>query len=61
MTIAANPVDCKQFALGMSDGGVLIVEPLDPDGEWRPGSPLGSGAVSRQCHRMMYCCEPTRM
>ena len=61
MTIAANPVDCKQFALGMSDGGVVVVEPLDPDGEWRPRSPLGSGAVGRLYHRMMYCCEPTQM
>ncbi|XP_071712277.1 topless-related protein 4-like [Rutidosis leptorrhynchoides] len=32
--IAAHPLNPKQFALGISDGGVYVVEPLESEKDW---------------------------
>lgn len=32
--IAAHPSEANQFALGLSDGSVVVVEPLESDGKW---------------------------
>lgn len=42
--VAAHPSDPNQFALGLTDGGVCIVEPLESDGKWGSSPGLESGA-----------------
>lgn len=32
--IAAHPSDPNQFALGLTDGGVHVLEPLESEGKW---------------------------
>ncbi|CAA0838821.1 Topless-related protein 1 [Striga hermonthica] len=34
VVIAAHPSDINQFALGMSDGGVHVIEPSDTEAKW---------------------------
>lgn len=34
LVIAAHPQEANQFALGLSDGGVHIFEPLESEGKW---------------------------
>lgn len=34
LVIAAHPSEPTQFALGLTDGGVYILEPLESEGKW---------------------------
>ncbi len=40
LVIAAHPVEPNQFALGLSDGGVQVLEPLESEGKWGVGPPF---------------------
>ncbi|XP_020688371.1 protein TPR3-like isoform X2 [Dendrobium catenatum] len=40
VVVAANPTDPYQFALGLTDGGVHVVEPLESQGKWGTSPPL---------------------
>lgn len=42
--IAAHPSDPDQFALGLSDGGVHVLEPLESEGKWGTAPPAENGA-----------------
>ncbi|XP_017645632.1 topless-related protein 4-like isoform X1 [Gossypium arboreum] len=44
LVIAAHPSDPNQFALGLTDGGVQIVEPLESEGKWGTSPPAENGA-----------------
>ena len=44
MVVAAHPVEPNQIALGMSDGKVHVVEPLDADPKWGTAPPQDNGA-----------------
>ncbi|XWS72950.1 hypothetical protein CRYUN_Cryun02cG0083500 [Craigia yunnanensis] len=44
LVIAAHPSDPNQFALGLTDGGVHIVEPLESEGKWGTSPPVENGA-----------------
>lgn len=44
LVIAAHPSEPNQFALGLTDGGVCIIEPLESEGKWG-GSPVVEGGV----------------
>ncbi|XP_071737370.1 protein TOPLESS-RELATED PROTEIN 2-like isoform X2 [Rutidosis leptorrhynchoides] len=52
MVIAAHPSDPNQFALGMSDGSVHVIEPADADPKWGGSPPqennigTGTGTVA---------------
>ncbi|KAL8209389.1 hypothetical protein R6Q57_006121 [Mikania cordata] len=39
LVIAAHPSEPDQFALGLSDGGVCVLEPLEPEGKWGTSPP----------------------
>lgn len=39
MVIAAHPSKPNQIALGMSDGAVHVLEPLDGDTKWGSAAP----------------------
>ncbi|KAL5219772.1 hypothetical protein ABZP36_024485 [Zizania latifolia] len=42
--IAAHPLEPNQIAVGMSDGAVHVVEPLDSDPKWGAAPPQDNGA-----------------
>ncbi|KAK0571561.1 hypothetical protein LWI29_018147 [Acer saccharum] len=44
LVIAAHPSDPNQFALGLTDGGVHILEPLESEGKWGTSPPTENGA-----------------
>ncbi|GAA0142061.1 hypothetical protein LIER_03046 [Lithospermum erythrorhizon] len=45
VVIAAHPSDANQFALGMSDGAVYVVEPSDAEQKWGAFSSQDNGAL----------------
>lgn len=44
LVIAAHPTEPNQIALGLSDGGVYVVEPLESEGKWGTVPPPENGA-----------------
>lgn len=32
--VAAHPQEPNQFAVGMSDGSIKVIEPIEPNGRW---------------------------
>ena len=44
LVVAAHPSEPNQFALGLTDGGVCILEPLESEGKWGTSPPLENGA-----------------
>jgi WD40 repeat protein len=44
MVVAAHPLEPNQIAVGMSDGAVHVVEPLDTDPKWGVAPPQDNGA-----------------
>eukprot|EP01018_Ginkgo_biloba_P018591 Gb_09668 [translate_table: standard] len=46
LVIAAHPSEPNQFALGLTDGGVQVVEPLESEGKWGIGLPQDNGTVN---------------
>ena len=45
LVIASHPSDSNQFALGMTDRGVYVIEPLESAGKWGVGPPLDNGTI----------------
>ncbi|XVE54456.1 hypothetical protein DITRI_Ditri03aG0082800 [Diplodiscus trichospermus] len=45
LVIAAHPSDPNQFALGLTDGGVHILEPLESEGKWGASPPFEDGTA----------------
>lgn len=45
VVVAAHPSEPNQFALGLTDGGVIVLEPPESEREWgtAPSVPNGSG------------------
>ncbi|KAL8117382.1 protein TOPLESS-like [Apium graveolens] len=46
VVIAAHPQEPNQFALGLSDGGVHVFEPLESEGKWGVPPPVENGSAS---------------
>lgn len=44
LVIAAHPSEPNQFALGLTDGGVYVLEPLESEGRWGSPPPTENGA-----------------
>ncbi|XP_059287766.1 topless-related protein 4-like isoform X2 [Lycium ferocissimum] len=44
LVIAAHPSDSNQFALGLNDGAVVVLEPLEAEGKWGTLPPAENGA-----------------
>ncbi|PON99819.1 Topless-related protein [Trema orientale] len=44
LVIAAHPTESNQFALGLTDGGVYVLEPLESEGKWGISPPVENGA-----------------
>ena len=45
LVIASHPSDSNQFALGMTNGGVYVIEPSESPGKWGVGPPPNNGTV----------------
>lgn len=45
MVIAAHPSDPNQFALGMSDGAVYVMEPSDAEMKWGGSTSQDNGVL----------------
>ncbi|PON89861.1 Topless-related protein [Trema orientale] len=41
--VAAHPQEANQFAVGLSDGGVVVLEPLELEGKWGVAPPTENG------------------
>ncbi|CAL9050611.1 unnamed protein product [Musa banksii] len=46
LVIAAHPSEPNQFALGLTDGGVHVLEPLESEGKWGVNPPTDNGSAS---------------
>jgi hypothetical protein len=44
--VAAHPQEPNQFAVGMSDGSVKVMEPLESDGKWGTPAPMENGVAN---------------
>ncbi|GJX17232.1 topless-related protein 4-like protein isoform X1, partial [Tanacetum coccineum] len=44
LVIAAHPTEANQFALGLTDGGVVVLEPQESEGKWGTSPPAENGA-----------------
>ncbi|KAI5680896.1 hypothetical protein M9H77_02123 [Catharanthus roseus] len=44
LVIAAHPSEPNQFALGLTDGGIHILEPQESEGKWGTSPPIENGA-----------------
>ena len=45
LVVAAHPSEPNQFAVGLTDGGVHVLEPLESEGRWGTPPPVENGAV----------------
>ncbi|KAI4369377.1 hypothetical protein MLD38_017820 [Melastoma candidum] len=46
LVVAAHPLEPNQFAVGLTDGSVKVIEPSEPDGKWGATSPIDNGMLS---------------
>ncbi|XP_047321907.1 topless-related protein 4-like isoform X2 [Impatiens glandulifera] len=46
VVIAVHPTEANQFALGLSDGGVYVIEPLESEGRWGICPPNENGSAA---------------
>ncbi|KAK3211756.1 hypothetical protein Dsin_016462 [Dipteronia sinensis] len=47
IVVAAHPLNPNQFAVGLTDGGVYVFEPLESDGQWGVPPSLQNGSAGR--------------
>lgn len=47
VVIAAHPQEANQFAIGVSDGSVKVLEPLDAQGKWGVSPPVDNGRTGQ--------------
>ena len=46
VVVAAHPSEASQFALGLTDGGVYVLEPLESERKWGHPPPAENGSTS---------------
>ncbi|KAJ3677253.1 hypothetical protein LUZ60_002977 [Juncus effusus] len=46
LVVAAHPTEPNQFAIGLTDGGVHVIEPLESEGKWGAAPPAENGSSS---------------
>lgn len=60
LCIAAHPSEANQFALGLTDGGVCVLEPLESDGQWGTSPPAENGAGTSNASGAAGTDQPQR-
>lgn len=48
LVLAAHPLEPNQFAMGLSDGAVQVLEPLEAEGAWGTAPPADSSSGGGQ-------------
>lgn len=43
LVVAAHPQDPNQFAVGLTDGSVKVIEPMESEGKWGATQPADNG------------------
>ncbi|XP_059643467.1 topless-related protein 4-like isoform X2 [Cornus florida] len=61
LVIAAHPSENNQFALGLTDGGVQVFEPLESEGKWGNVPPLENGAGPSTTPAAAGSDQPSRL
>jgi hypothetical protein len=46
LVIAAHPLEPNQFAVGLSDGSVKVIEPSESEGKWGSSPPMDNGIMN---------------
>ncbi|GKV31989.1 hypothetical protein SLEP1_g40635 [Rubroshorea leprosula] len=46
LVVAAHPQDPNQFAIGLTDGSVKVMEPTESEGKWGVSPPIDNGILS---------------
>ncbi|KAL5068780.1 hypothetical protein RYX36_019667 [Vicia faba] len=46
LVIAAHPLQPNQFAVGLSDGSVKVIEPSESEGKWGSSPPMDNGVLN---------------
>ncbi|XP_058754345.1 topless-related protein 3-like [Vicia villosa] len=46
LVIAAHPLEPNQFAVGLSDGSVKVIEPSESEGKWGSSPPMDNGVLN---------------
>ncbi|GFY90532.1 TOPLESS-related 2 [Actinidia rufa] len=46
LAVAAHPQEPNQFAIGLTDGSVKVMEPLEPEGKWGVPPPADNGLLN---------------
>ncbi|KAH9316517.1 hypothetical protein KI387_025144, partial [Taxus chinensis] len=59
LVIASHPSEPNQFALGMTDGGVHVLEPSESEGKWGVGPPPDNGTAGSNPTLSNQGSEPT--
>ncbi|KAI4376676.1 hypothetical protein MLD38_014413 [Melastoma candidum] len=60
LVIAAHPYEANQFALGLNDGSVYVLEPLESEGKWGTSPPLENGAGPSNASGPISSDQPQR-
>ena len=46
LVVAAHPMEANQFAIGLSDGSVKVMEPTESEGKWGVSPPVDNGVLN---------------
>lgn len=46
LVVAAHPQDPNQFAVGLTDGSVKVIEPSESEGKWGVSPPIDNGMLN---------------
>ncbi|CAH9098684.1 unnamed protein product [Cuscuta europaea] len=57
LVVAAHPSDPNQFALGLSDGGVVVLEPPESEGKWGTLPPTENGVGPTSVSAITPCSD----
>lgn len=46
LVVAAHPLEPNQFAVGLTDGSVRVIEPSESEGKWGSSPPMDNGILN---------------
>ncbi|XP_062098060.1 topless-related protein 1-like [Humulus lupulus] len=55
--LVAHPLEMNQFAVGLSDGGVIVLEPLESEGRWGVVPPTENGVHATRGAHAAACSD----
>ncbi|WOL16003.1 protein TPR1-like isoform X1 [Canna indica] len=58
LVIAAHPHEPNQFAVGLTDGAVKVLEPLESEGKWGIPAPVDNGVIGNRTQASTTTSNP---